>query len=510
MRGVSWRQGGLSWRLTLSYVLVTLVAAFTVLFVVTLALTIQDLQQNSVPPDQALAKGVTVHPETYLDQPHLDEEALRYWVAIPLFDALSKGQSKPSFVAVLNRNGQLVSATACGTAQLFATGQQNCSAMASSRVSSTLALPEARTTIAAALKSGEQSSESTSRLSTGDTLAVQPVIGNRKQVVGALVAVVPDTLPVGGQTGNTLLVFLADMWNHVPAEGFLFVLLAIMLGTITGLLISRNLARRLRQIMQAATVWSRGEFQTTLRDTSSDEVGQLARNLNGMAAQLQLLLTSWQKLAVVEERNRLARELHDSVKQQVFTNALLVQAARKVLARDPQKAQQHLLDAEELAEQTQQELIDLIHALRPAALADKGLAPVMQDYLAAWSRRTGIAFDLHIQEMHPVQPAIESTLFRVFQEALTNVARHSKAKRIDVALMHIDGFLCLTVRDDGIGFDVAQSTEKGIGLTSMRERVEMLAGKLTISSSAQGTLTKAWIPLHQDKEIHEMVEVKDA
>ena len=512
MKAVFWRAGGLSWRLTLSYILVTLVAAFTIVFVVTLVSTIQDLQRASVSPDLILAKGAAVHPENYLDQPHLNEEALRYWVAIPLFDEFSNEQINVSLIAVLDRNGQEVSVTACSTTQFLSKGTQQCTVMAASKAKSILALPQAHAIIATTLISQRDAAVSTYRLPTGETLFVQPVIGNRKQVVSVLVAVVTGAVSVERPTGNPLVHFLAAMWDHLPADGAFFILLAITAGTITGLLISRNLAQRLLRIMEAANTWSKGEFQTILKDTSSDEVGQLTRNLNGMVEQLQLLLTSWQKLAIVEERNRLARELHDSVKQNVFTNELLVRAARKVLSRDPEKAQLYLQEAEELCEQTQLELIELIQALRPAALAEKGLAPVMRDYLTTWSRRTGIAFELHMQQKYPVQPGIEAAFFRIFQEALTNSARHSSARCVRVVLVSNDDCFSLIVQDDGKGFEISQVPEKGIGLTSMRERIEMLAGKLTITSSAQGTVVNARVPLQQGyvKDVAGLTEVKDA
>ena len=384
--------------------------------------------------------------------------------------------------------------------------------MAENRVKSLLALPQVQTTISATLIGKDHLTESTYKLTNGDMLIIQPVGGNRGQMVGALVTIVTAPPPPGAQGTSDLYRFFALFWHNLDQEGFSFILLAIVLGTITCLLTSHNLAWRLRQIIQASHAWSRGEFQVTLKDTAADEVGQLARNLNSMVTQLQLLLASWQEEAVAEERNRLARELHDSVKQQVFSTSLLVRAARKLLPRDPQKAQQHLQEAEELASQIQQEIIELTGALRPAHLVNKGLAPVMRSYLAAWSRSTGIAFELHIQRTHPARPDIEATLFRVSQEALANVARHSKASQVEVELLDKDNSLCLKVQDDGIGFEVKQATGKGIGLITMRERVEMLAGKLTIRSSPLGTVVEAWIPFSRDsaeKEEHEMAKVRD-
>lgn len=241
--------------------------------------------------------------------------------------------------------------------------------------------------------------------------------------------------------------------------------------------------------------WGRGDFATAARDASSDELGQLARDLNRMARQIQTLLAARAEVTVVEERNRLARELHDTVKQHVFANALLVRAARKQPDRDPETAKWHLCAAEELAEQTQQELIALIPALRPAALADKGLAAVLREYVREWSDRTGIGVDLRVQGERATPLDVEEALYRVAQEALANVARHSSAACAVIGLAWEDDQVRLTVRDDGHGFDVAGGKGEGLGLASMRERLQALGASLSLPSVPGDTRVEASVPL---------------
>jgi NarL family two-component system sensor histidine kinase LiaS len=275
----------------------------------------------------------------------------------------------------------------------------------------------------------------------------------------------------------------------------LIVAVIALVGVVTGALISANLRGRVTRIARAAEAWSRGDFSVTARDRSGDELGLLARDLNRMAEQIQTLLASRQALAVVEERNRLARDLHDTVKQHVFANALLVRAARKQLDRDPDAAGARLQEAERLAEQTQQELIDLIQALRPAALADKGLMGMLRAYAEEWSGRAGIAAELRAQGERVTPLDVEEAFYRVAQEALTNVARHSGASHVEIQLTWADVALEMTVRDDGRGFPVDEAAGKGLGLASMRERVEAIGGALTISSEATGTRLEARAPL---------------
>ncbi len=295
---------------------------------------------------------------------------------------------------------------------------------------------------------------------------------------------------------HTLLVQFFNRLFDNPTNGQLTLLLVMcLIGVLTGALLSRNLTRRLRAIAQAAESWSKGDFSVTAHDSSGDELGQLARDLNGMAAQVQTVLATREALAVVEERNRLARELHDTVKQHLFANALLVRAARKQLDRDPDATRRHLREAEELAEQTQQELIALIQALRPAALADKGLVAVLGEYAREWSQRSGIDVDLRVEGERATPLDIEEALYRLAQEALANIARHSGAAHAEIQLAWEDAWLRLTVRDDGKGFDVAGADNKGMGLASMRERVQVLGGSLSLASMPGDTCVEACVPL---------------
>ena len=264
-----------------------------------------------------------------------------------------------------------------------------------------------------------------------------------------------------------------------------------MVGTLTGLLIMRNVTRRLRRITQAAEAWSKGDFAVEVRDPSRDEIGQLGQDLNGMAEQLHTLLATREELAAVEERNRLARDLHDSIKQNVFATALLVGAARTHLPPDTLPAQTYLAEAEALAEQTRQELTALIRELRPARLEDKGLAVVLREYAEDWSRRMGIAVAMQVQGERVIALDIEEALFRVAQEALANIAHHSGAAHVTIHLMWDGAQVRLTIADDGTGFDVAHANGRGVGLASMRERVAAHDGSLTLASAAGATTVEA-------------------
>lgn len=273
----------------------------------------------------------------------------------------------------------------------------------------------------------------------------------------------------------------------LPVGGAMLVI-GLIAGSIFGFFIARGLTRRLRNLAGATAAWSKGDFEALIQDSSADELSQLARQLNHMALQLQNLLQTRQELATLEERNRLARDLHDSVKQQIFATAMQVGAARALLPQQPDTAQNHLLEAERLVHEAQQELTTLIRELRPAALEGQGLAAALRHYVTDWARQNKIEAEVRVQGERPLPLVVEQTLFRVAQEALANISRHSAATAAEVHLAYSAGQVNLTIADNGRGFQVNSPNGKGLGLRSMRERVEALGGDLNIQSEpARGT-----------------------
>ncbi|MCL4263189.1 MAG: sensor histidine kinase [Anaerolineae bacterium] len=285
--------------------------------------------------------------------------------------------------------------------------------------------------------------------------------------------------------------FLRPILQATAASLIPITIATALIGTVFGYLTARNLTRRIRHVANAADAWSQGDFSVASHDNAGDELGQLSRRLNRMAEQLQNLLEARQELAAVEERNRLARDLHDSVKQQVFATTMQLAAARALLTSDARAAGQHLVEAEQLARQAQQELTGLIQELRPVALADRGLAEALQTYVADWGRQTQIEATVRVQGARPLPLPTEQTLFRVAQEALANVTRHSQARRVDLHLTFSDTAVTLTIHDDGRGF-VPEAANTGLGLASMRERMAVIDGRFTIHSTpGKGTTVVA-------------------
>jgi signal transduction histidine kinase len=240
----------------------------------------------------------------------------------------------------------------------------------------------------------------------GQTLAAVPILDRRSGVSGVL------------------LVAVRGLYNDPHASGS-------VLRTIFGVITARRITRRLQRMTEAAHAWSVGDFQAHVSDHSSDELGQLAQDLNRMALQVQNLLDARQQLASLEERQRVARDLHDSVKQQAFALTLLIGAAQARLPADPAAAQGQLYKASDLADQIRQELTAILQQLRPVALAGQELQEALRTYTHQWSRASGIACEFPASGlpgesgMPVLRPEIEEALFRIAQEALANAARHS-------------------------------------------------------------------------------------
>jgi NarL family two-component system sensor histidine kinase LiaS len=256
-----------------------------------------------------------------------------------------------------------------------------------------------------------------------------------------------------------------------------------------------NFLSRLQSLMIAADHWGRGEFAFTVQDEAGDELAELTHHFNSMARQLQVLFTERQDYTASEERNYLARDLHDSVKQQFYALAAQIQVAKELYLQ-PYRAQTHLQEATLLLQSIQEEMNNVIQHLRPTALVEKGLKSAMQDHLQSWGRLHGIRtnFICDLQRSGGVvalEQEEEKALFRVMQEALSNVARHSGALYVEVHLSSNSQEIVLSILDNGHGFD-PEGVVLGIGTHSMRERLEVLGGTVEIRSVAgQGTTVVA-------------------
>ncbi|HET8840601.1 MAG TPA: sensor histidine kinase [Ktedonobacteraceae bacterium] len=201
-----------------------------------------------------------------------------------------------------------------------------------------------------------------------------------------------------------------------------------------------------------------------------------------------------------EERKRIARELHDETSQ-VLTS-LLISLAILEESIQTDEARQRIADTRALAHRTLRAIRSLSIDLRPSALDDLGLLPALRWYIKEYQQKCPIEVDFHASGLKErLSSEMETALYRIVQECLTNTARHSNARKVTVTLKEEAGAVCGTIIDDGEGFDYeallkTPGQERGLGLAGMQERAVLLNGELHISSTpGQGTRVEVCIPL---------------
>jgi signal transduction histidine kinase len=212
----------------------------------------------------------------------------------------------------------------------------------------------------------------------------------------------------------------------------------------------------------------------------------------------QALLQQIGEAAAQEERNRLARDLHDSIKQQLFSINVGAAAAQERWESDPEGARKALADVRRSAREAMVEMQAMLHQLRPEALGTAGLIEALREQCEALGYRTGAEVTLEIGEPLPddrMPPGAQDTLFRIGQEMLANVARHARARHVQLWLGRQGEEVVLRVVDDGQGFEPAAEAS-GMGLRNLRERATSLRGKLEVASTpGAGTTVQVWVPL---------------
>jgi signal transduction histidine kinase len=203
-------------------------------------------------------------------------------------------------------------------------------------------------------------------------------------------------------------------------------------------------------------------------------------------------------IAVLEERNRLAREIHDTLAQGFTGIVLQLEAAEQAIDDDPGSAQEHLNKARSLARESLNEARRSVWALRPQVLEQHTLATTLRQQLDEFTRDTGISEDFDTTGEERELPAdIEDALLRIFQESLTNIKKHADAEHLEVRLDFTDDTVRLLIGDDGSGFDTSVSKEGRFGLISMRERVKLIGGSIEIrSEKGKGTHIEVTSPIH--------------
>ncbi len=293
---------------------------------------------------------------------------------------------------------------------------------------------------------------------------------------------------------------------------------------VVNLAMSKIVINRLQRLAQALAGFGQDQLSLRLPADDPDEIGQLSEAFNQMSQRIEdevaenralsahLYTQSEQRgellkyliSAQEDERKRVARELHDDLGQALGALALQTEAIEQLIDSDTEGAINQLNLTRDLITDTTDRMYDLILALRPSTLDDLGLVAALQSHAEKFLSGSGITFELNADGLTSrLEPEMETALYRIYQEALNNVRRHSGANRVSITMTVQDGFLKSEIQDDGRGFDpqvlnLNGDSPHGLGLLGIKERVSQWGGDIEIiSQPGSGTLIRLQFPISE-------------
>lgn len=280
-----------------------------------------------------------------------------------------------------------------------------------------------------------------------------------------------------------------------------FVIVGGLLIGMGSLLFSRNIATPIRRLASVTGDIARGDFKKRVPITSRDEIGQLSHSFNVMAERLEEYKGEQERLAVVEERERISREMHDGLAQAIGYLYLKIRSLEEMLDSYPApKVKKEIEEIKNTISGAYEEVRQSIFGLRTMVSKSLGLIPTLTEYLHEYSQQTGIAVDLQVadEDATKLSPKAEIQLVRIVQEALTNVRKYSRASQAWVRFELEGNRARITIQDNGMGFDLeeVQNNRTSFGLQTMKERAVSVGGILEIRSTpGLGTEVVVNIPL---------------
>jgi signal transduction histidine kinase len=293
--------------------------------------------------------------------------------------------------------------------------------------------------------------------------------------------------------GTSWVLVAEERWSSVVApirnrELLLLVLLALGV-LVPGLIVVygvRRLTQPIVDLVLAAQRVAQGEFKPSPRTRTGDEVEELATQFNAVAERLRDSASNLERsraLAVAHERQRLARDLHDAVTQTLFSASITAEVLPRIWDRDRQEGQQRLQELRQLTRGALAEMRTLLMELRPAALAEASLPDLLRQLVEALQSRARLQVEFTHTGSCPVPAEVQLALYRIAQEALNNVAKHSQAQRVWIELKCDPALgVRLSIRDDGQGFETVEVTGDNLGLRIMQERAAEVSAALEIES----------------------------
>ncbi|MCT2535577.1 sensor histidine kinase [Aquibacillus koreensis] len=292
----------------------------------------------------------------------------------------------------------------------------------------------------------------------------------------------------------------------------LYVVLAFLFSVYVGFKSSGDMKDRLDYLSVLIAQLARGNYSSRVYDNDDDEISRIGSELNGLGEKMQGQVKSLQRLAdekseyaksahkaaTIEERQRLARDLHDAVSQQLFALTMMSQASLRLFDRDPEQAREQVKEMSGTALKAQTEMRALLLHLRPVDLSGEPLQIGIHNLIEELKQKCQIDFHLHLEEVQGLYETTEEHLFRIVQEALSNILRHANATEVTLDIVKRNNELFVHIADNGKGFELDNHHQKktSYGLKTMRERTEEIGGTFAIKSKkGEGTHIDIRIPL---------------
>lgn len=305
------------------------------------------------------------------------------------------------------------------------------------------------------------------------------------------------------------LLAVPDTWPLKLRAGLTVLTVSITVGALYGLYRSMQTKIQFDRLQDTLLLWEKG--------SPARPIGPIGGDMDGLADQLERVGKKWEEQvsslqrlsthnaqlaeqarvsAIVEERQRLARELHDAVSQQLFAISMTATAVGRTFEKDLSRARRQVELIEEMASVAQSEMRALLLHLRPVYLEGKPLYQGLSELIREIQAKAPIEITLDMDAGLELVKGIENHLFRIVQEALSNTLRHAKADKMEIIIVRRSDALRMSLKDNGVGFELDEKKQASYGLSLMQERVSEVGGSIRyITAPGKGTRIELTVPL---------------
>ncbi|MNW31263.1 Sensor histidine kinase LiaS [compost metagenome] len=307
---------------------------------------------------------------------------------------------------------------------------------------------------------------------------------------------------------------LSTTWRDLLNLAAAMLLPLIGIGACYGFYQSYRVKRKLEMMRETLLMWEKGSPSRELPELGRDEIGRLGEQLGRIARKWEEQVSSLQRLstnnaqlaeqarvsAIVEERQRLARELHDAVSQQLFAISMTATAVGRTLDKDFDKAKRQVALIEEMSAVAQSEMRALLLHLRPVYLEGKHLEQGLRELVKELELKVPMEIDFEMDSSIRLIKGVENHLFRIIQEAMSNTLRHAKATRMEIRILEREDAIRVMIRDNGIGFELDERKQASYGLSTMQERISEVGGAIQfVTAPGKGTRIEMTVPVMNEE-----------